>query len=222
MALFHRLSCNRLLSIGGAATILHLFSALTFINAKVEMVSPTASPLLMTLDKAINENYANAVNSLTNDVSSSGISGSGSWLDANMQKRSWQQLQGAWGKRAMANGGWNIEPTDDNSIIAERWIPIVTASGGPFATKEDHPEILKYSLIYLTNGDTLDQLANKQQHQVFEANSNEDGTIDDDLLASMDVSDNDNILNEKRNWKSMNAAWGKRRNAPSWNKFRGM
>uniref|UniRef100_A0A1A9VYS3 Uncharacterized protein n=1 Tax=Glossina austeni TaxID=7395 RepID=A0A1A9VYS3_GLOAU len=68
-------------------------------------------------------------------------------------------------------------------------------------TTTTNPES-KLQMAYLTNAAILDQL-------VSELNSSED------------IDDANNMLTEKRAWKALNVAWGKRRNSPTWNKFRG-
>ncbi|XP_073837335.1 myoinhibiting peptide precursor isoform X2 [Musca autumnalis] len=108
------------------------------------------------------------------------------------EKRSnWRSLQGTWGKRSSADN-------DINDGENEHILPVLIAGVEPRS---------KIQLAYLTNAATLDHLANTPE---ILANSGE-------TFVDMD----DNILNEKRAWKSMNVAWGKRRNGPTWNKFRG-
>lgn len=68
-------------------------------------------------------------------------------------------------------------------------------------TTTTNPES-KLQMAYLTNAAILDQLVSE-------------------LSSSEDIDDANNMLTEKRAWKALNVAWGKRRNAPTWNKFRG-
>ncbi|CAD7003563.1 unnamed protein product [Ceratitis capitata] len=134
---------------------------------------------------------------------------------ANEEKRNWQALQGPWGKRAHYNEHTlpeSSEPEDD-----ERLVPLLISNG-----ERDEP-FLKFSMMYLTNAGTLDRLLNDRQEEPSGMR------MSDDLITSFEDNDgfananddHDNLLNEKRAWNKINAAWGKRRNAPTWNKFRG-
>nr|XP_014098480.2 allatostatins MIP [Bactrocera oleae] len=134
---------------------------------------------------------------------------------ANEDKRNWQALQGPWGKRAHYAGP--TLPEMNESEDDERLVPLLISNG-----ERDEP-FLKFSMMYLTNAGTLDRLLNDRQDEQSGLR------INDDLVTSMEDiegygnnnDDNNTPLSEKRAWNKMNAAWGKRRNAPTWNKFRG-
>ncbi|XP_037939278.1 allatostatins MIP-like [Teleopsis dalmanni] len=115
------------------------------------------------------------------------------------EKRAWQSLQGSWGKRSISES--NRNDAEDEVFLAERWLPVLLDGN------DNTDPLMKYTLIYLTNAAILDRLNNQGQME-------ETGLINDS-------EENDGFLNEKRTWKNMNVAWGKRRNAPAWNKFRG-
>lgn len=97
-------------------------------------------------------------------------------------------------------GSWGKRSGQDNDLSDgdnDHILPVLISSMDPKS---------KIQVAYLTNAATLEHLANPQE---FNGNSMEGADLDD------------GILNEKRAWKSMNVAWGKRRNGPTWNKFRG-
>ncbi|XP_036336347.1 allatostatins MIP-like [Rhagoletis pomonella] len=137
----------------------------------------------------------------------------------NEEKRNWQALQGPWGKRA-AHYGTPLMPETIEQEEDERLVPLLISNG------EREEPFLKYSMMYLTNAGTLDRLLNDRQQE--EQNGLR---YNDDLLTSIEENegftnnnnnnDDNALLTEKRAWNKMNAAWGKRRNAPTWNKFRG-
>ncbi|XP_005178793.1 allatostatins MIP isoform X2 [Musca domestica] len=92
--------------------------------------------------------------------------------------------------------GKRASPSDNDMNDNENLLPVLIAGMEPRS---------KLQLAYLTNAATLEHLANTPE---LIGNSGEAYDMDE------------NILNEKRAWKSMNVAWGKRRNGPTWNKFR--
>ncbi|XP_005178792.1 allatostatins MIP isoform X1 [Musca domestica] len=94
--------------------------------------------------------------------------------------------------------GKRASPSDNDMNDNENLLPVLIAGMEPRS---------KLQLAYLTNAATLEHLANTPE---LIGNSGEAYDMDE------------NILNEKRAWKSMNVAWGKRRNGPTWNKFRDM
>lgn len=93
--------------------------------------------------------------------------------------------------------GKRASPSDNDMNDNENLLPVLIAGMEPRS---------KLQLAYLTNAATLEHLANAPE---LMGNSGEAYDMDE------------NILNDKRAWKSMNVAWGKRRNGPTWNKFRG-
>uniref|UniRef100_A0A1I8PDH1 Allatostatins MIP n=1 Tax=Stomoxys calcitrans TaxID=35570 RepID=A0A1I8PDH1_STOCA len=97
-------------------------------------------------------------------------------------------------------GSWGKRSNQDfdaNEMDTEHILPVLVTGMDPRS---------KLQLAYLTNAATLEHLANTQD---IGLNSVETNDLDD------------SILNEKRAWKNLNVAWGKRRNGPTWNKFRG-
>ncbi|XP_075160640.1 myoinhibiting peptide precursor [Haematobia irritans] len=94
-------------------------------------------------------------------------------------------------------GSWGKRSSQDLEYTeGDNILPVLIAGMDPRS---------KVQLAYLTNAATLEHLVNPQEYAV---NSGETNDLDD------------NVLNEKRAWKNLNVAWGKRRNGPTWNKFR--
>ncbi|EDW69058.2 allatostatins MIP [Drosophila virilis] len=111
-------------------------------------------------------------------------------------KRAWQSLQSAWGKRS--NEPRPLE-VDDSIYMTGHFVPLVITDG---------TNTIDWNTFErLASGNQEQQQLQRQQQP---AQSNEE---------SEDVSAENTI--DKRAWKNMNVAWGKRRQAQGWNKFRG-
>lgn len=97
-------------------------------------------------------------------------------------------------------GGWGkrgdmeLVNENDDPLLTDHIIPVVLANGDSINNKVE--------LAFLINAATLEHLASNRQQ-------------------SLDMDADADIINEKRAWKSMAVGWGKRRNAPTWNKFGG-
>ncbi|EDV96992.1 allatostatins MIP [Drosophila grimshawi] len=113
----------------------------------------------------------------------------------NNNKRAWQSLQSSWGKRSNDPAALEV---DDSIYMTGHFVPLVITDGT--------------NTIDWNTFERMASSSNLEQHQQpsqLQSQSNEDS--DDNA---------DNTL-EKRAWKNMNVAWGKRRQAQGWNKFRG-
>ncbi|XP_037719791.1 allatostatins MIP [Drosophila subpulchrella] len=113
-------------------------------------------------------------------------------------KRAWQSLQSSWGKRS--SGG---ESGDPDIYMTGHFVPLVITDGTNTIDWETFER--------LASGQTSPQ-QQQQQQQSNQQQSQSDEDLEE-LGSEPDV--------EKRAWKSMNVAWGKRRQAQGWNKFRG-
>ncbi|XP_017134771.1 allatostatins MIP [Drosophila miranda] len=114
-------------------------------------------------------------------------------------KRAWQSLQSSWGKRSRdgPDGSEASFGGDDNIYMTGHFVPLVITDG-----------------TNTIDWDTFERLASNQDMQpqtLQQQQSGEDMVEDPEAAGNM----------EKRAWKSMNVAWGKRRQAQGWNKFRG-
>ncbi|XP_030572530.1 allatostatins MIP [Drosophila novamexicana] len=112
-------------------------------------------------------------------------------------KRAWQSLQSAWGKRS--NEPRPLE-VDDSIYMTGHFVPLVITDG------TNTIDWNTFERLASGNQEQQQQLQRQQQP----AQSNEES---DDLSAENTI--------DKRAWKNMNVAWGKRRQAQGWNKFRG-
>ncbi|KMZ00214.1 allatostatins MIP [Drosophila simulans] len=112
-------------------------------------------------------------------------------------KRAWQSLQSSWGKRSSSG-----DASDPDIYMTGHFVPLVITDGTNTIDWDT------FERLASGNG----QSAQQQQQQPLQQQS-QSGEDFDDLAGESDV--------EKRAWKSMNVAWGKRRQAQGWNKFRG-
>ncbi|KAH8286307.1 hypothetical protein KR054_006585 [Drosophila jambulina] len=109
----------------------------------------------------------------------------------NGNKRAWQSLQSSWGKRASVG-----DAGDPDIYMTGHFVPLVITDG-----------------TNTIDWDTFERLASGQAPQQQLQQSPQSGEDLEEFAGEPDV--------EKRAWKSMNVAWGKRRQAQGWNKFRG-
>ncbi|XP_034105339.1 allatostatins MIP [Drosophila albomicans] len=112
-------------------------------------------------------------------------------------KRAWQSLQGGWGKRASDPAALEM---DDSIYMTGHFVPLVITDG---------TNTIDWNTFErMASGSNPEQQQHSQQQQ---------------QQLSQEESDDYNTDNtvEKRAWKNMNVAWGKRRQAQGWNKFRG-
>ncbi|XP_034656717.1 allatostatins MIP [Drosophila subobscura] len=123
--------------------------------------------------------------------------------DLYNNKRAWQSLQSSWGKRSR-----DVVPDvdgDDNIYMTGHFVPLVITDGTNTIDWDTFERLA-------SNQDMQPQLQQQQQQQQRQQQqSGEDMLEDPEAAGNM----------EKRAWKSMNVAWGKRRQAQGWNKFRG-
>ncbi|KAL7733255.1 hypothetical protein ACLKA6_004760 [Drosophila palustris] len=109
----------------------------------------------------------------------------------NNNKRAWQSLQSSWGKRSADPSALEVS---DSIYMTGHFVPMVITDG-----------------TNTMDWTTFERLASGNNNPEQPHQSNEE--IDDDFNGDNSV--------EKRAWKNMNVAWGKRRQAQGWNKFRG-
>ncbi|XP_055922568.1 allatostatins MIP [Eupeodes corollae] len=120
-------------------------------------------------------------------------------------KRSWKSLQGSWGKR---NDEGSIAEYYDSEQPEWNLIkPSENSNENDSEASDSEPKALKYYVMYASSPNVL---ATTVGAAAASTNNLKD-------LAAMDSSDSNF---EKKSWKNMNVAWGKRRSAV-WNKFRG-
>ncbi|XP_055857833.1 allatostatins MIP isoform X2 [Episyrphus balteatus] len=121
-------------------------------------------------------------------------------------KRSWKSLQGSWGKRSDDPNAvdyyenepeWTLVKASENSRESELE-----------PETETEPEAMKYFVLYASNPNNL--------AETIGATSTNNLPVMGDNLEEEPTASNF----EKKSWKNMNVAWGKRRSAV-WNKFRG-
>lgn len=128
-------------------------------------------------------------------------------------KRSWQNLQGSWGKRAdredtAGNNGYLSNNYDDPEYQMNLLLSMDPPSSVSGATSSG------VTIDYL-NAEPVSypKLAN------FLGNSNSLSALSLSTLSQNPELSSKN--GQKRAWKSMSGAWGKRLGSGDWNKFRG-
>ncbi|EDW79564.1 uncharacterized protein Dwil_GK20345 [Drosophila willistoni] len=119
-------------------------------------------------------------------------------------KRAWQSLQSSWGKRSNAGdvvGGFGAG--GDDIYMTGHFVPLVVTDG-----------------TNTIDWKTFERMANQgQQQQGDQVAEQPQSDEEPDEIGDVEAASN-NLL-DKRAWKNMNVAWGKRRQAQGWNKFRG-
>ncbi|XP_017958003.1 allatostatins MIP [Drosophila navojoa] len=123
--------------------------------------------------------------------------------DLYNNKRAWQSLQSSWGKRSSSDPA--ALEMDDSIYMTGHFVPLVITDG---------TNTIDWNTFERWASNNQEQQLQQQQQQLQQqqqpSNSLEDG----------DEFNSENGM-EKRAWKNMNVAWGKRRQAQGWNKFRG-
>ncbi|XP_034481787.1 allatostatins MIP [Drosophila innubila] len=113
--------------------------------------------------------------------------------DLYNSKRAWQSLQSSWGKRSGDPAALDV---DDAIYMTGHFVPLVITDGTNTMDWNTFERV--------ASGNNPEQ----QHHQLSQSNE------------EIEDINGDNSV-EKRAWKNMNVAWGKRRQAQGWNKFRG-
>ncbi|XP_030385967.1 allatostatins MIP [Scaptodrosophila lebanonensis] len=117
-------------------------------------------------------------------------------LYSDKNKRAWQSLQSSWGKRGEAAP----LDADETLFVTGHFVPLVITDG---------TNTLDWNTFeHLASGNQEQQSPQQIQQQTQLSNE------------ETDLSGEANTV-DKRAWKNMNVAWGKRRQAQGWNKFRG-
>ncbi|KAH8398890.1 hypothetical protein KR222_010960 [Zaprionus bogoriensis] len=165
--------------------------------------------LLLLLCSASSSGKAASIPSNNNELAATGLSdqvveqlGDNSDMYNNNNKRAWQSLQGSWGKRSLDPAALEV---DDSIYMTGHFVPLVITDG---------TNTIDWSTFERMASNNPEQLQQQQQQRSqlsqLQSQSNEEN---EDFGA-------DNSI-DKRAWKNMNVAWGKRRQAQGWNKFRG-
>ncbi|KAH8365636.1 hypothetical protein KR093_002886 [Drosophila rubida] len=113
-------------------------------------------------------------------------------------KRAWQSLQSSWGKRSSDPAALEM---DDSIYMTGHFVPLVITDG------TNTIDWNTFERMASGSNPEQQQQQQLQQHQQLSQEETDDYNTDNAL--------------EKRAWKNMNVAWGKRRQAQGWNKFRG-
>ncbi|XP_058442762.1 allatostatins MIP [Malaya genurostris] len=147
-------------------------------------------------------NFANIIVLLALSVSISHIQANEATTDQhvdtmvnkNLQKRSWTNLQGSWGKRT------SDEPTNQQ--------PYTDADYFGYSNKDEYP--VEYNTGNNLEGLNRYLIENLVNQRLSHLDTQYDGSDDEHPV-------------DKRAWNKMNGSWGKRVNSgpTQWNKFRG-
>lgn len=165
--------------------------------------SPLLLPLLLLIVCSSGSGKAASLPSNNNELAATGLSDQVveqlSDGDLYNNKRAWQNVQSAWGKRSNDPAAMEV---DDNIYMTGHFVPLVITDG---------TNTIDWNTFERMASANPEQQQLQQQRQQQSTQSNEEN---EDYAAA------DNAI-DKRAWKNMNVAWGKRRQAQGWNKFRG-